>query len=208
MKAKTSKTFNHAFTTQEVFVLLLNYGNEGNRQRALATMTYHTDYKFFEGLDKSDPSYEAKLAEAQARADQLMAAFFAEYLTEEHYKAAEAVWALFDDIKESSGKTYRRIVGREPDWVEASAVRVLTPDGPRVLTGGYYPISYDREASLHGKEVGEIQSVEDLKPLMGAGGVADGWSKSRAKHFDKPLVMTSRAMFEYSFCPCSTVPML
>lgn len=196
LKAKTSKTFNHAFTTQEVFVLLLNYGNEGNRQRALATMTYHTDYKFFEGLDKSDPSYEAKLAEAQARADQLMAAFFAEYLTEEHYKAAEAVWALFDDIKESSGKTYRRIVGREPDWVEASAVRVLTPDGPRVLTGGYYPISYDREASLHGKEVGEIQSVEDLKPLMGAGGVADGWSKSRAKHFDKPLVMTSRAMFE------------
>lgn len=196
LKAKTSKTFNHAFTTQEVFVLLLNYGNEGNRQRALSTMTYHTDYKFFEGLDKSDPSYEAKLAEAQARADQLMAAFFAEYLTEEHYKAAEAVWALFDDIKESSGKTYRRIVGREPDWVEASAVRVLTPDGPRVLTGGYYPISYDREASLHGKEVGEIQSVEDLKPLMGAGGVADGWSKSRAKHFDKPLVMTSRAMFE------------
>lgn len=196
LKAKTSKTFNHAFTTQEVFVLLLNYGNEGNRQRALATMTYHTDYKFFEGLDKSDPSYEAKLAEAQARADQLMAAFFAEYLTEEHYKAAEAVWALFDDIKESSGKTYRRIVGREPDWVEASAVRVLTPDGPRVLTGGYYPISYDREASLQGKEVGEIQSVEDLKPLMGAGGVADGWSKSRAKHFDKPLVMTSRAMFE------------
>lgn len=196
LKAKTSKTFNHAFTTQEVFVLLLNYGNEGNRQRALATMTYHTDYKFFEGLDKSDPSYEAKLAEAQARADQLMASFFAEYLTEEHYKAAEAVWALFDDIKESSGKTYRRIVGREPDWVEASAVRVLTPDGPRVLTGGYYPISYDREASLHGKEVGEIQSVEDLKPLMGAGGVADGWSKSRAKHFDKPLVMTSRAMFE------------
>ena len=103
LKAKTSKTFNHAFTTQEVFVLLLNYGNEGNRQRALATMTYHTDYKFFEGLDKSDPSYEAKLAEAQARADQLMAAFFAEYLTEEHYKAAEAVWALFDDIKASSG---------------------------------------------------------------------------------------------------------
>lgn len=196
LKAKTSKTFNHAFTTQEVFVLLLNYGNESNRQRALATMTYHTDYKFFEGLDKSDPSYEAKLAEAQARADQLMASFFAEYLTEEHYKAAEAVWALFDDIKESSGKTYRRIVGREPDWVEASAVRVLTPDGPRVLTGGYYPISYDREASLQGKEVGEIQSVEDLKPLMGAGGVADGWSKSRAKHFDKPLVMTSRAMFE------------
>lgn len=196
LKAKTSKTFNHAFTTQEVFVLLLNYGNEGNRQRALSTMTYHTGYKFFEGLGRSDPAYEAKVAEAQARADQLMAAFFAEYLTEEHYKAAEAVWALFDDIKESSGKTYRRIVGREPDWVEASAVRVLTPDGPRVLTGGYYPISYDREASLHGKEVGEIQSVEDLKPLMGAGGVADGWSKSRAKHFDKPLVMTSRAMFE------------
>lgn len=196
LKAKTSKTFNHAFTTQEVFVLLLNYGNEGNRQRALATMTYHTDYKFFEGLDKSDPSYEAKLAEAQARADQLMAAFFAEYLTEEHYKAAEAVWALFDDIKESSGKTYRRIVGREPDWVEPTAVRVITPEGVRTLTGGYYPISYDREASLHGKEVGEIQSVEDLKPLMGASGVADGWSKSRAKHFDKPLVMTSRAMFE------------
>lgn len=196
LKAKTSKTFNHAFTTQEVFVLLLNYGNEGNRQRALATMTYHTDYKFFEGLDKSDPSYEAKLAEAQARADQLMAAFFAEYLTEEHYKAAEAVWALFDDIKESSGKTYRRIVGREPDWVEPTAVRVISPEGVRTLTGGYYPISYDRESSLHGKDVGEIQGMEDLKPLMGAGGVADGWSKSRAKHFDKPLVMTSRAMFE------------
>lgn len=73
---------------------------------------------------------------------------------------------------------------------------MITPEGVRTLTGGYYPISYDRESSLHGKDVGEIQGMEDLKPLMGAGGVADGWSKSRAKHFDKPLVMTSRAMFE------------
>lgn len=194
---KTSKVFKGAsFSLQNVFVLLCNYGNEGNRQRALSTMEYHTGFKFFEGLDKSAPDYEQKLAEANMRADRMMAAFFAEYLSDEHYEAAEKIWALFEDIKEKTGKTYKHIVGREPDWVGARPLVVNTSKGQRVLKGGYYPISYDRESSLQGKEIGEVKDMESLKPFFGKSGVSDGHTKARVSFFDKPLVMTSRALFE------------
>lgn len=194
---KSSKVFKgSSFSLQNVFVLLCNYGNEGNRQRALSTMEYHTGFKFFEGLDKNAPDYEQKLAEANMRADRMMAAFFAEYLSDEHYEAAEQIWALFDSIKEKTGKTYKRIVGREPDWVGARPLMVHTSQGKRILKGGYYPISYDRESSLQGKELAEVKGMETLKPFFGKSGVSDGHTKARVSFFDKPLVMTSRALFE------------
>lgn len=194
---KSSEVFKGAsFSLQNVFVLLCNYGNEGNRQRALSTMEYHTGFKFFEGLDKKDKDYEKKLAEANMRADLKMADFFAEYLTDEHYEAAEQIWALFEDIKEKTGKTYKRIVGREPDWVGERPFMVNTSQGKRILKGGYYPISYDRESSLQGKELAEVKGMETLKPFFGKSGVSDGHTKARVSFFDKPLVMTSRALFE------------
>lgn len=191
--ARTSKVFKHAFTVQEVFVLLLNYGNEGNRQRALATVSYLTGYQFFEGVD---PKKEAEMAKAQARADALMRALFAEYLTDEHYDAAEQIWALFEELKGTTGKVQREIAGREPEWVDATPLRVVTPDGERVLSGGYYPIAYDRKASLVGAGLQETDTLKSMQPLFGKGGVSDGWTKSRAKVFDHALVLTSRAMFE------------
>ena len=194
VKARTSKVFNHAFTTQQVFVLLLNYGNDGNRQRALSTIMHHTGVRFFDGVD---PKNKAAMAQAQARADAMMRALFAEYLTDEHYTAAEQIWATFEDIKTLTGQTQRHIVGREPEWVEATPLVVDTPNGPRKLTGGYYPIAYDRKASLMGKGVAEADTFKSLQPLFGKGGVADGWTKSRAKIVTHaPLVLTSRAMFD------------
>ena len=191
---RTSKIFKHAFTTQQVFVLLLNYGNEGNRQRALATMRYLTGIDFFTGADPKDP---VAMATRQATADKLMAAFFAEYLSDAHYDAAEQVWGLFEEIKDLTGKTHRRIVGREPEWVEARPLTVVSSGGKsRVLKGGYYTIAYDREASLSARQMAEVDTLKSLQPLFGKTGVADGWAKSRVQVFDRPLVLTSRALFE------------
>lgn len=193
LTARTSKVFNHAFTTQQVFVLLLNYGNEGNRQRALSTVEYLTDHQFFGDVDPKD---EMAMAKAQARADQMMRSLFAEYLTDEHYTAAEQIWAMFDEIKETTGKVQREIVGREPEWVEAAPIQVITPNGMRTLSGGYYPIAYDRKASLTGKNIAETDTLKSMQPIFAKSGVSDGWTKSRVKVFDHALVLTSRAMFE------------
>ena len=193
LTARTSKVFNHAFTTQQVFVLLLNYGNEGNRQRALSTVEYLTDINFFGDVDPKD---EMAMARAQARADQMMRSLFAEYLTDEHYTAAEQIWAMFDEVKETTGKVQREIVGREPEWVEATPIQVITPNGMRTLSGGYYPIAYDRKASLTGKNIAETDTLKSMQPIFAKSGVSDGWTKSRVKFFDHALVLTSRAMFE------------
>ncbi len=193
LTARTSKTFGHAFTTQEVFVLLLNYGNEGNRQRALSTVSYLTGRRFFEGVDPND---EVAVARAQANADAQMRSLFSEYLTGAHYDAAEQIWALFEELKGTTGRVQREIAGREPEWVEATPLRVVMPEGERILTGGYYPIAYDRRASLLGSQIERTDTLRSMQPLFGQSGVSDGWTKSRVRVFDHALSLTSRAMFE------------
>lgn len=189
-KKKASKIipgFN--FTTQDVFTMLLNYGNTGNIQRLAATIKHHFHVDILGSFVPKDP---VSVASAYARADQLMSAFFAEQLDDRFFTAAERVWAVFDEAKAEEETVLKRMGERTPLWVEARKFKI----GNRVMTGGYYPIVYDRQASLPGAK---IQAVTDSKSMSGAlfgnQGVSDGHLQGRVSRFDKPLLLTTQALF-------------
>ena len=192
---KTSRVTGTAWTTHEVFVMLLNMGNEGNRQRLISTIKKRTKGKvdLMAGYDLSDPTQKAL---ADARADQFFAALFAEYLDERHYKAAQDIWNVFSEIQQETDKVARSINGRSPVWVQARPVTVQTADGPMQLTGGYYPIRYDRRLNLDAGDVAALEAAKTAKPIFANSGVSDGHLKSRVNVYDHALTLTARAMFE------------
>lgn len=70
-KRRSSKTFNGVrFTTEQVFTLLLNYGNEGNKQRVAETLLINNKVDI---LGPFDPKDKVQTAQAWARADAIMA---------------------------------------------------------------------------------------------------------------------------------------
>ena len=194
-RRKTSRVTGTAWTTHEVFVMLLNMGNEGNRQRLITTLKKRTQGKvdLMAGYDLSDPTQKAL---ADARADKFLAALFAEYLDERHYKAAQDIWNVFSEIQQETDKVAKSLNGRSPVWVEARPVTMQTADGPMQLTGGYYPIRYDRELNLDAGDVAALDAAKSAKPIFANSGVNDGHLKSRVNVYDHGLTLTARAMFE------------
>ena len=189
-KLKASEVFKgHNFTAQDAFVMLLNYGNEGNIQRLAATIEHHFGENILEGFDPKDPDASKG---AYARADEIMGRFFSEQLDERFFKAAERVWSIFDKVKGETESTLKRMGERTPVWVESREFSV----GERKMRGGYYPIVYDRKASLSGLK---SQAVTDAKSMAGAlfsnEGVADGHTKARLRTFARPLTLTTQALF-------------
>ena len=186
---KTSEVLGRAFTTQQAFIALLNWGNEGNRQRMIATI------KILTGRDLlviNDPNNAEEVARANAQADATMAAFFSEYLDDDMFKAAQDIWNLFEEIRGETDKVAKSILGRSPVWVQARPFRV----GDRLIQGGYYPIVYDRLMTLGGAEIAAMQEAQALTPVFAASKVDDGHLQSRVRKFDRGLVLTSRAAFE------------
>lgn len=186
---KTSQALGGVFTTQQAFVALLNWGNEGNRNRMIATVKHHTGRDLLVVADPSDP---IQVARAQAQADEVMAAFFQEYLDADMLKAAQAIWDLFEDIRGKTDTVARSLLGRSPVWVQPRPFMV----GEVQMRGGYYPIVYDRLATLSGAEIAGMQDVKGIQPVFATEKVDDGHLQSRVNVFDRALVLTTRAAFE------------
>ena len=168
-------------TVGEVFFMLMNCGNEGNLKRLLNGFKHENSIT----------------GGAEMTREQLMAVF-TEVLTEEHFKVANAVWGLFDEMKVETDKTARKIMGRAPLWVEATRFEIKTSDGKTMLmNGGYYPVVYDRKASASGNVIGNIEDAQSMASIFQKGGVADGHLKARVDNLPdpRPLTLTSEALF-------------
>lgn len=185
-----SKTFNGAeFSVEEAFTILLNYGNEGNRQRIAETLAVDGIHI----LEDHDPKDPAAVAQAWAKADAVMDAFFQEMLPDERfYKAAEAVWDTFEKSRQEVDKVIKRMNGRTPLWVQPMPVQI----GNRTLKGGYYPIVYDRKASLSGARLASVDGVSSMQSIFSNQGVADGHLKGRLTKYKRPVLLTTRALFD------------
>ena len=192
---KTSKVLGLQLSTHEVFVMLLNMGNDGNRQRLISTIKKRSGGRLdlMAGYDLNNPEQETL---ANAHFDEIMANLFAEYLDDSHYAAAQSIWAVFDDIQAETDKIAKRLNGRSPVWVQPRKVRVITANGQLDLRGGYYPIRYDRELNLDSEDVAALDAAKANKPIFSKSGVSDGHLKSRVKAYDHGLTLTARALFE------------
>lgn len=192
---KTSTVLGHAFSTAEVFTALLNYGNDGNRQRVLVTLSAVTGIDLVSHLRDAD---EVRRAKRDAEVDAIMSQFFSEYLTQEHIRAAEKVWAVFEDMRQKTDAVARRVNGRSPVWVKPRAFVVTIGGQQTLVEGGYYPIAYDRQLSPTSGQYAGVQEVKtsgDMKGYFDNRGIADGHLQSRVSYMDAGVTLVPRALF-------------
>lgn len=114
----------------------LNSGNEGNLQRLLDGNGYTRE--------QIQPVLKS--------------------LTAAEWKAVQGVWDYMETFRPLIAAKERRVMGREPEWVESTPFTVKTADGQTLrLRGGYYPIKYDSRASARAET---HQLAEDVAQQM------------------------------------------
>ncbi len=181
-KKKFYESVGASFTKQEIFVMALNMGNEGNKQRLLAN--------------------SAKWLNDNGRTltQEDVMGLVTSTLTADEIQRVQQVWNLFASMQKLIEEKEVKKRGRAPQWVEAAPVTFVSSDGQVVaLEGGYFPIVYDRRASSAGQKLEDMQTAQSmLKTAKGLSATYKGHLKSRASEIDdnRPLTLTMRGVFE------------
>nr|DAR39555.1 MAG TPA: crystallin beta/gamma motif-containing protein [Caudoviricetes sp.] len=152
-----------SFTHNDIFVMALNRGNEGNLQRLLGG----------ENWEETD-----------------LAPLLAE-LTAADWQAVQAIWDYFETFRPAIAAKERRVNGVEPQWVAPTPFTVRSADGQIVeMRGGYYPIRYDTQASERAAEDDAASAVQaQMRGVHSAATTRRGHTKSRVQEVhNRPLV--------------------
>lgn len=162
---------NRPLTLENRFVLALNMGNAGNIQRLLDGEGWT--------MDTIRPVLES--------------------LTEDQLYAVQEVWNFLETYRPMFAERERRLIGREPQWVEPQALTVKTADGKEVtLKGGYYPAEYDPEASPIAENLdAQRQAEQQMSSARMTPATQNSGLKKRAKKVGKghPLTLKLNALY-------------
>ena len=164
-KGQFFKKVNMSLTQEMRLTIALNWGNEGNRQRLMDGRNWTFD-AVQEVLDS---------------------------LNKEEWDFVQGVWDTFESLRPAIAEKEKRVMGKEPDWVQPASV--ATKFG--TLKGGYFPIVYDPFASRKAQEQEEAEAIK--RQLQGARSAATtrrNFIKSRAEEVKgRPVLLTMDGMF-------------
>jgi len=164
-KGKSFPSLGRSLNRGERLAIALNWGNESNRQRLMG-------------------GKEWTAAQLQPVLDSLTAT---------EWQFVQGVWDFFESYRPQIAAKERRVMGKEPEWIEAAPFTIRTADGQDIsLRGGYYPVKYDPNQS--GK-AGEFAEAEEAKTMMRAAHTASttrrSFTKARAEEVKgRPLLLT------------------
>nr|DAK45862.1 MAG TPA: crystallin beta/gamma motif-containing protein [Caudoviricetes sp.] len=157
------------FTRRQLFAIALNLGNEGNIQRLLS------------GGHGSVRNWNmAEVMDAMQN------------LTSKEWQAVQKVWDLFESFRPQIAELERKVVGIEPQWVEAKPLTVRTADGEMLtLRGGYYPAKYDSASTQAAESGNALSDIEDIKSAAKmAANTRHSFTKDRAAAVEnRPLLL-------------------
>ena len=157
------------FTRRQLFAIALNMGNEGNIQRLLS------------GGHGSVRNWNmAEVMDAMQN------------LTSKEWQAVQKVWDLFESFRPQIAELERKVVGIEPQWVEAKPLTVRTTDGEMLtLRGGYYPAKYDPASTQAAESGNALSDIEDIKSAVKmAANTRHSFTKDRAAAVkNRPLLL-------------------
>lgn len=164
-KGRFFPSIGKSLNREALFTIALNTGNEGNLQRLLGG----------EGWT---------LAQIKPALDTLSAA---------DWQAVQQVWDFFESYRPLIAAKERRVLGKEPNWVEPTPV--VTNHG--TFRGGYYPIKYDPSASVRAEEHADAEGARQLlKGAYGAATTKRSFTKSRVEEVNgRPLLYTLTGMY-------------
>jgi hypothetical protein len=155
---------------EQVLVIALNMGNEGNMQRL---------------LDGRGWTIEQVMPIIQS-------------LTAAELNAVQEIWDHSEIYKAEIIEMYRRTAGREPQMLEPKPLQVMSSDGQMVsLKGGYYPAKYDPKASARTSSLSATdQALRDLRDARMASTTRNSYAKPRANEVhDRPLLLNLSALY-------------
>ena len=157
------------FTRRQLFAIALNLGNEGNIQRLLS------------GGHGSVRNWNmAEVMDAMQN------------LTSKEWQAVQKVWDLFESFRPQIAELERKVVGIEPQWIEAKPLTVRTADGELLtLRGGYYPAKYDSASTQAAESGNALTDIEDIKSAAKmAANTRHSFTKDRAAAVkNRPLLL-------------------
>ena len=169
-KGKFFPSIGESLNWEARMAIAMNYGNDSNLQRLLDGMGWSIE--------------------------QIMPVLSS--LTMEEWKAAEAIGQHFESYRPQIAEKEKRVNGKEPKWIEPREFAVVTADGQRFTSKGwYYPVVFDPRLSL---EASQHASAEDAKNQMKAAyNVATtrrSFVKERAeKVVGRPLLLSLQGMY-------------
>ena len=154
---------------RQLFAIALNMGNDGNIQRLLSGGHGNMrDWKI----------------------DHVLGAL--QDLTKEEWEAVQKVWDMFESYRPQIAELERKVVGIEPQWVEAKPLTVRTADGEMLtLRGGYYPAKYDSASTQAAESGNALADIEDIKSAVKmAANTRHSFTKDRAAAVEnRPLLL-------------------
>ena len=154
---------------RQLFAIALNMGNDGNIQRLLSGGHGNMrDWKL----------------------DHVLGAL--QDLTKAEWEAVQKVWDMFEGYRPQIAELERKVVGIEPQWVEAKPLTVRTADGEMLtLRGGYYPVKYDStstQAAESGNALADIEGIKSAAKM--AANTRHNFTKDRAEAVkNRPLLL-------------------
>ena len=157
------------FTRRQLFAIALNLGNEGNIQRLLSGG--HGSVRNWNMTEVMDAM---------------------QHLTSKEWEAVQKVWDLFESFRPQIAELERKVVGTEPQWVEAKPLTVRTADGEMLtLRGGYYPAKYDPASTQAAESGNALSDIEDIKSAVKmAANTRHSFTKDRAAAVEnRPLLL-------------------
>ena len=157
------------FTRRQLFAIALNLGNEGNIQRLLSGG--HGSVRNWNMPEVMDAM---------------------QHLTSKEWQAVQKVWDLFESFRPQIAELERKVVGIEPQWVEAKPLTVRTADGEMLtLRGGYYPAKYDSASTQAAESGNALADIEDIKSAAKmAANTRHNFTKDRAEAVkNRPLLL-------------------
>ena len=154
---------------RQLFAIALNMGNKGNIQRLLSGG--HGNVRNW-------------------KQDHVLGAL--QDLTKAEWEAVQKVWDLFESFRPQVAELERKVVGIEPQWVEAKPLTVRTADGEMLtLRGGYYPAKYDSASTQAAESGNALTDIEDIKSAAKmAANTRHSFTKDRAAAVEnRPLLL-------------------
>ncbi len=145
------------FTLGELISVGLNMGNYYNKQRMRSNFGDNRQF------------------------DQKMG-WVARTLTKEHWDYIQGVWDLLDSMYPMLAEHQKKMSGLDMDQVVATPV--VTPYG--TYRGGYYPIVYDKTASMEARDKNSAETAL-LESDYGRATTAKGYTKARLDRVNAPL---------------------
>lgn len=145
------------FTLGELISVGLNMGNYYNKQRMRSNFGDNRQF------------------------DQKMG-WVARTLAKEHWDYIQGVWDLLDSMYPMLAEHQKKMSGLDMDQVIATPV--VTPYG--TYRGGYYPIVYDKTASMEARDKNNAETAL-LESDYGRATTAKGYTKARLDRVNAPL---------------------